>query len=449
MTATAARGLVGAALICVGSGLLACAPEDAEAPWQCSRELRKLIPVHQPPRYDALIVVDRSPSMADDAARLAEVGTALGATLQQLGGGGWMDLRLAVVSSDLGAAGVPGCDPDGDGGRFQAAARCGLDGSFVRWRIGVDGGREQNFAADIGAELACLLALGPSTCTVSQPLAALVRALDGSNPANDGFRRAGVPLLVGVITDGDDCSLVAADALTASGWPLTDEAAVDFACFAEGVACAPDDPARPGPHAGCAPRPGAGFADPARTVAVLAGDERLWWSSTDAGPAVVVDAGETLAPACPGGTSATAAPRLAALGGARSSVCGPFWADGLLRIAETFPIGIGDPCAPLELDVAPAVPGLQVRCDGRLVWRGRDGVVDQSQPLPWCGDADGGPGQPCLRLDPDAADACPEGGSAIRFDPGADWPRAGALIDLRCEVPCAPPDSPGGEGDQS
>lgn len=419
--------------------LLACSAEEEPGPWECSRELRRLIPVGRPPPYDVLVVLDRSPSMADEVGRLAQAGHALGGALQTLEGGGWLDLRIAVVSSDLGAIGVPGCGARGDAGRFQADARCGLDGSFLHWSPSVDGGRDQNFEGDIPDTLACLFDLPASTCPVSQPLAAALRALDGSNPGNDGFRRPGVPLLFGVITDGDDCSLLQPDALTRSGWPLADEAAVDFACFAEGVVCDPDDPVRPGPHIGCIPRASHALADPVRTLATIAGEERIWFSSTDGGAEVVVDPGPRLAPACASGSTATAAPRLTALGGSHTIACSPFWGDGLLLGTSTVGPAIGNPCIPASADLEPQVPGTQVHCERRLLWLGSgwDPEVVDEQPLPWCGSGEAVADQPCLRLDDEAMDECPtEGGLAVRLDHGSAWLRPGAFVELRCQLPC-------------
>lgn len=404
-----------------------CADDAALEPRVCTREVRRTVFFEPIDVWDILFVVDRSPSMADEQARYAAVARSVGDALPRFRGA--LDVHLAVVSSDLGAVGVPGCDAGGRGGRFEADPRCGLDGSFLRWRNTSFGGPRQNFVGDPGDVTACMFDRPLSTCPVSQPLAAAVRALDGAHPAHDGFRRAGARLLVAVLTDGDDCSLVEADALARSGWPVDDEAAVDIACFAAGTACEPDDPGRPGPHRDCVARTGRGLADPARTLDAAAGGDFVWLSTVAARGDVVVDPGPMLASACAGGGTATAAPRLAGLRGDgrhATDVCSDDWWFVLDPLYPARP-GWGPACLDAALDVEPEVPGMQARC---RAWRVGDRPPVE---VPWCGDAVVGPQATCLRLVADEP-ACPSGVALFpERGPEVQFPDR---IDMRCEVPC-------------
>lgn len=55
--------------------------------------------------------------------------------------------------------------------------------------------------------LRCLLPLGESGCTISSPLEAAKRALDGHRAENTGFRRPEASLFILFLTDRDDCSM--------------------------------------------------------------------------------------------------------------------------------------------------------------------------------------------------------------------------------------------------
>lgn len=55
--------------------------------------------------------------------------------------------------------------------------------------------------------LRCLLPLGESGCTISSPLEAAKRALDGHRADNTGFRRPEADLFILFLTDRDDCSM--------------------------------------------------------------------------------------------------------------------------------------------------------------------------------------------------------------------------------------------------
>ncbi len=411
-----------------------CTEDAVDGPFVCTRESHRSVPISQPAAWDVLYVLDRSASMADQRVTAPMAGRWLGALLEGVGAA--PDLRLAVVTSDLGGVGVPGCGVGGDRARFEAGTRCGLDDNFIRWdrRRG-----ERNFPGGLVEATECLFDRPPSTCPLSQPLAAALRALDGSNPQNDGFRRPGAELLIALVTDSDDCSLLAPNELVASGLSLANEAAVDFACFARGTACEPDEPTRPGLHQTCRPRPG-GLADPARTIALAAGGERIHVAVARGVGEVEVRSGPALAPTCDEGACAGPAPRLASLIGTEVADVNSsfFYENGIETVVNWgWGWGWGNPCLDPRADLEPDVPGVQVRCQRHLVWERAPGSPPD-QPLPWCGALDHQPGGPCLRLlqPEESKENCPLGEASVQFEAGATPLALGAKLELDCELPC-------------
>jgi len=438
-------GLGAALLAGACAAATACAEPPDDGPWTCSREVERRYPVVAPSQVDLLFVIDRSPSMADQADRLAAAAGEWAGFLAILPGGA-PDLHVAVVSSDLGADRVAGCTLLGDRARFVDGAACGVAGRFLRDAPGVDGVRVDNHGGDLAAALTCLLDRPPSTCPVSQPLAAAIRALDGTEPDNDGFRRTAALLAVVVISDGDDCSLVDRGALAGVGGPDL-EAAIDAACFARGTSCQPADPSAPGLHSGCQPSAGAGLAGVAASrdvLAALAGEPMVGQKLVGgviAGPAEVMVAGDgTLAPACldTGGGAVGAAPRLAAL---RSEsfpnvdACATSWLDVLAGVGNR-PVSLVGPCLPAEIDLEPAAPGVQAECAVTLDALAGDGERVPQGAVPWCGDPSRDPDGPCYRLAHDPAVCL--GDPAVAVDLGTAPPFVYGEVELRCRLACDP-----------
>ncbi len=395
------------------SSLVGCDDEvvPAEEP-ACSRELVVSRPVIAPGRTDLLFVVDRTPSMADQAERLAANARLLGEVIATRFAP--YDLHIGVVSSDLGGDGVPGCRSDGDAAQLLSAAGCGIDGAFMQTLPRDDASRIQNFDGALPDALACLLALPPSTCPVSQPLAAAARAVDGSATGNLGFRRANTQLAIIVVTDGDDCSMTARDALARAGLPLDREAAVDFACFARGLRCDPDLPHDPGEHRGCVARDDGGLADPR---ALLAASDAAAISVVSGGAIVSVDPGPQLSPVCDG---AGPAPRLALAWLPErtfaADVCAEVWTD-VFAYRQGPLLPATDLCLPA--DASP------LRCAGTLTH------ADDARAVPWC-DASHGP--PCLRA-LETTLMCPDA-VHIQLDRGDPRLPEPSVLELRCELPC-------------
>jgi hypothetical protein len=354
--------------------LLACVEQTPAGDRVCSREDRRLFPIYQRTAVDLLFIVDRTPSMSDEQATLLANAPVFANVLQQLEGG-LPDLHVAVVTTDVGGQGVTGCTA-GDGARFQGGARCGLSGTFLDAHQGDTG---------VAEAFTCLLDLPLSTCPVSQPIAAMIRALDGSDPANDGFRREDAYLAVVIITDGDDCSLVEAAALSG----LADEQSVDVRCAALGE-------------------------PPLASVA----DSIDWIRPDD--PKFLI-----------GTLIAGSPPRLSQLEPAlperynHVDVNGPNWGDALIQLAWWDP-GVGNQCFETDIDMEPTIPGIQPECVGSFHTR------DDSTRLPWCNEP--GAGQPCMRVVDDPL-WCPDA-VKLNVETGDQRFPGGAWADIRCALPC-------------
>jgi hypothetical protein len=184
-----------------------------------------------------------------------------------------VDLRLGIVSPDLGAGAADltglGCPTRrGDEGRLQNSPRgstCAaahlIDTAdhFLTYATDGAGNFTGNFTGTVDQAFACYAALGVLGCGFDQPLAAVRQALDGSQPANDGFLRSDAFLAVVLLTDEDDCSMPA-DSMVARTDPEPQDLASHlgplsgYRCFEFGVLCDGGDPGRSaGPRADCVP----------------------------------------------------------------------------------------------------------------------------------------------------------------------------------------------------
>jgi hypothetical protein len=418
--------------LCLSLLFAACGGADEFVPRVCTDRGAENVPPSD--LVDVLVVLDTTGSMAEHAAEVRAFAATLNAVLETSGHTqAGMDVHLAVVTSDLGASGVPGCDASGDAAAFAGGARCGLDGAFLRDTASGDT-RVQNFTGARADAIACLLAEPASSCPVSQPLHAAVRALDATTVPNAGFHRPGALLTVLVVTDGDDCSLVNAGALAvASGNDVEGE--VDYQCFAKGSSCSPGNPETPGEHSACVPRSELGFGDPATLVGALEtlGAEWSFVGVVAASPNPVVTsgpAGTRLAPACTttDGLVRGFAPRLTAInadtrGRSVITVC-----DGALdelsgawtgRLATDLAL----PCLDPAID--------RSTCTARLLASPDPTSEVLATNVPPCAAGGAGAGQLCWDLADVAGPDCPYG---IVVDNGGVVPRG--YVEVACEIPC-------------
>jgi hypothetical protein len=208
--------------------IAACRTEphsSARPPLVSQFEIELAVP--QPAAIDLLLVVDDSPSMADEQERLRRELPRMLAVL--LGGqrrpqghyGSPIDLHVGVVSADLGAAGLalPDCSDIGGAGLLTSSGCEPSTPSFLSYRRAVE--VQPPLVGPVGDDeqalidhASCRGELSASGCGLSQPLEAALRALDATREGGpnagllrlaQGYELSHVVVLV--ITDGDDCSL--------------------------------------------------------------------------------------------------------------------------------------------------------------------------------------------------------------------------------------------------
>ena len=255
MTFVTSRKALFGALITL-TAIAGCS-DEAEAPLgeQSYKVVAHLLPAPNP-NIDVLFVIDNSGSMYDEQESLAQWANEYLFGVLALEVGDLPNLHIGVISSDIGAGPtVAACEGDGDDGLLQNEPRVegcvGPTDRYIRDVANPDGSRDRNFDGELAETFGCIAQLGDSGCGFEQPLEAMRRALDGSNPANEGFLREDALLAVVFVTDEDDCSAVdprlfAVDQSDPALGPLT-----SFRCFEHGVTCAEDDPRTPGIKTEC------------------------------------------------------------------------------------------------------------------------------------------------------------------------------------------------------
>ena len=210
----------------------------AEAPVCLLSERTEEITVLGINPLDLLIVLDVSPSMADEQATLERE---LPALIRMLVTGKLRDgtdayppirdLRIGVVSADLGAGatagGVQGCTTQGDDARLARGAACGGErASYADYfapkptlhPLVPAPSREAEDA--LVEDVMCRVRLRSAGCGVSQSLEATLRAFQ----ANPEFQHVAPgrflsALHVLLISDGDDCSLREGEAAALAAGP--------------------------------------------------------------------------------------------------------------------------------------------------------------------------------------------------------------------------------------
>jgi hypothetical protein len=186
-------------------------------------------------KLDLLFVIDNSKSMTEEQAKLS---AQLPKLVKILTSGDYdgdgvqdfepvSDLHLGVISSDMGAAGVPGvptCGKNnamGDDGVLISTSRSlscnGFALSSTRYQAFTPGTTQ---ASDqLAADFACLASLGTDGCGFEQPLEAMYKALapdsetfakgtgGHGDESNAGFLRSDAVLAVILVSDEEDCSI--------------------------------------------------------------------------------------------------------------------------------------------------------------------------------------------------------------------------------------------------
>jgi hypothetical protein len=241
--------------------VVADAGPDAPAPADASPDARPCSEEEIPTDIDVLFVIDNSPGMLSKQSALMD---AVPAFLEavECRFGVLPNLHVGVISTDLGAGpwGIAGCSGNGDNGVLQNAPRIGgcspPAGKYISDIDDGAGGRITNYTGTLAGTFSCIAQLGATGCGFEQPLDAMRRALNGSNPENSGFLRSEATLAVFFLSDEDDCSTEDTQLFDTSQTSIDDPLGPlsSFRCFEFGVVCTPDNPREFGAKEDCVPR---------------------------------------------------------------------------------------------------------------------------------------------------------------------------------------------------
>jgi hypothetical protein len=356
------------AILSATAALIFPACSQPDAPLGATNEFHVSLDVQPTPidKLDILFVVDDSGSMADQQGRLMQsAGDDLFAQLATPEGG-LPDLHIAVITTDMGAGSVSGCDPSqSKRGLFQRAAECGVTDPYLT---------NDNHTGMIADAFACMADVGTTGCGFERHLDAIKAALDGTNPENAGFLRDDAMLLVAILSDEDDCSAFDDHVFDTSQNSLDSELGPleSFRCFEFGVVCDPDDPRTAGDKGNCVSREDSPYMSPVAPyvdfLRNLKSDPSMVMVAGifgDAGPVSVGDdpnnpSHPELTNLCPDTADAYAAVRLnqfAASFPARftfAPICAASMSPGLQSIAhQVSGVMSGDPCLQGELAAHP------------------------------------------------------------------------------------------------
>ncbi len=431
----------------------------------------KVIPVTLNRDLDILFVIDNSGSMAGEQASLAANFPTFISVLQQIEGG-LPNIRLGVLSSNVGAAGqasVPGCAGSGDDGNLLVRAGCtGLTGQFISdvADAAAPGGRRKNYTGDLDTLFSCMAQLGTGGCGFEMHLESVYRALQpGKNP---GFYRDGAYLAVIIIADEDDCSTemgaMFGEPTAGLNSPLGPR--TSFRCFEFGVKCDNDPSPRSfGTKTGCKPNPNSQYMhevsryvdflktlkeDPSLVIVagIIGIDDDM--HTVVVGPDAMTPTNPSVEKSCfitdPNDPNDGAAPpiRIAeflrnfANRNSQTSICSQSLSDALENIAELLKLALGNPCLTRLLSDR---DGSTV-CD-RATGNGCEyecSVADVRNPnsdsrtetiIPSC--QQNGNTPPCWKLEADVAQ-CPDdpGNLSIVVDRGGNAPDSGTFLEVQC-----------------
>jgi len=365
-----------------------------------------VVVVDIPPTYghalDLLFVVDNTSTMGDKQPAL-EYGLQRLLSHLEFVRGGVPDLHVGVVSTDMGVGDnpVPGCTFAGDAGTLQNAPRLlGCTAPAGRFlRDYADGSeRDTNFGDESLPEaFSCIAQLGTDGCGFEQPLEAMRKALDRSNPENNGFMRTDAALGIVFMTDEDDCSVYDAG-MFAPELDGTGEVS-KFRCFRNGVTCPGDDVRIAGEFTNCHSKNDSQFmphvAEYANFLADLKFDPEQIVVTGIIGDSELVevevnfDEQPQLVPACEDQHGAIAYPavrlqqflRASQFGGEISSLCGGMPLQAVDTAARKLRKALGTSCLDGTLrDLDSEEGGLQYDC---IVYdRAPDGTETEIPPCP-------------------------------------------------------------------
>ncbi len=186
------------------------------------------------PDLDVLFMVDNSTSTADKQDIFAAAFPTFVAAIDNFPGGR-PNLHMGVISStaDLGpdaAALTPVCgSPDSFDGRLQnlGSGACPSD-LYIEDIAGSGSDLVTNYTGTLDQALTCIAPVGDVGCGFEAQMLATQRALDGTHSENAGFLRADADLMIVMLTDEDDCSVIDPSLFTMP--PSTVGGINDFRC---------------------------------------------------------------------------------------------------------------------------------------------------------------------------------------------------------------------------
>jgi len=387
----------------------------------------RTIPVDSNRDVDMLFVIDNSGSMAEEQASLAANFGRFINVLETIEGG-LPSVHIGVISTDVGAGpyNISGCSGNGDNGVLQSAPRGACDPPNNSFIIDIDdemGGRTTNYTGSLADTFSCIARLGVDGCGFEQPLEAMRRALDGSNPSNAAFLRPDAYLAVIFITDEDDCSTADTTMFDTAQNSISDPLGPlsSFRCFEFGVRCEPDEPRTPGPRQDCEPRDDSQYMYDVRDYVTflksLKEDPRLVFVAGIIGNRTPVTVGvgdqdnPELEPSCvTSAGEAAPAVRLAFFldqfpqRATTTTICNEDLSDALVLIAKELTVVFGNPCLVGNLDTDPDTAGVQYDCQvSQVRFQGED--REEETVLQECSsDTPQAAELPCWRLVVDAHD---------------------------------------------
>jgi hypothetical protein len=394
---------------------------------------------------DLLVVVDNSEGMGPKQQALMAGFPALVQALRA-SPGGLPNLRVGVVSTNLGAPGSRVAECDGnDRGLLQGPAPGCAAAPAGRFLVSLDGGTRSNFAGDPADAFGCVVrALGTAGCSFEQPLAAARRALNTDQPIeNEGFLRPGSFLGLLLVSDEDDCSAPPTTDLFEPS-PARYGPQGSFRCNQFGHLCGGRPPAAgAAPLTDCRSAEELGKLTPVSEIAgffrALVPPDRLL-VSVIAGPptpyVVRMTGGDAeIAPSCQSATGPAApAVRLKQFAdgfgprGSFSSVCDGDLSGALARFGQSIVQQAGAAC----LTTAPVRLGSANDGGGRAdCWVSESAAgLGRDLALPHC---EVGGLRPCWNV-VQSRDRCETSGYELRIERGETAVLPGTVDTLRCRV---------------
>jgi hypothetical protein len=435
------RTILTFAALGIGTSLLAGCPDRnvSEVDPNQNKVEDKNIPVNLNRDIDILFVVDNSGSMAEEQAGLTTNFPLFINVLNSIDGG-LPNIHLGVVTSDMGAGSVPGCNnpPSTRDGLLQTDNTV-ISGSFIVDTAATPGtgncptnpDRDCNYTGTLANAFSDIASVGTAGCGFEQHMESMRAALNGSNSFNAGFLRDSAFLAVVFIQDEDDCS-TRDDAMFDTSQNSADAPLgflASFRCTEFGVDCETgnSDPRAPGPRTNCFPRDPSPYMygvqeyadflkslkpqDPKLViVAGIAGNAEPFVVGTDP----MMPTHPALVPSCESANGkADPAVRLKFLldqfpeRNAFTTICNDDLSDALQLIAELLKKAIGNPCIqstlrdPYDCSVSDVVnPGTDNETETLLPKCNADEDLDPDN-------APNSTNIPCWHLDVDTT-ACPE-----------------------------------------